>query len=190
MGVYSSPGVDACYRLDISVKALGTWSSPTLKAKAAEAKHLLPWMVHLLAIRGGARLLDLGPLGCEGSALLECCTALSRIYDICKTEPRSISNDSLDEMRDLSQTCLHEWVRSGHRPTMKFHVLGEHLVDQMAFAGNMTWTHNYADESFNFESRVRGNSVSRKAFTRVFLSKWYLEFLEELHEAPKLMQDH
>ena len=40
-------------------------------------------------------------------------------------------------------------------------------------AGNMTWSHKYADGSCNFESRLIGSSCNRLA--RMFLSKWYLD---------------
>ena len=170
---YESTGVKSYDRFDnMCLKLLGTWTAPALKAKAGPMKSILPWMLELLSVKGGAALLD-GPLGCEGSALLECCVALTRIYEICKREPRRMSSDSLVELQTLGQNVVRQWQRSGGRITMKFHVLAEHLADQMAFAGNMTWSHNYADESCNFESRLRGSSCNRRAYSRMFLSKWY-----------------
>ena len=77
-------------------------------------KSILPWMVELLSTNGGASLLDQGPLGCEGSA------------------------ESLVELRTLSQKVASQWKRSGGRITMKFHVLAEHLADQMAFHDMVT----------------------------------------------------
>ena len=77
---YDSRGVPSDCRVDVSVKSLGTWGSPAFKAKASQAKGVLPWMVELLSVNGGAQLLDRqAPPHDKGSALLECCTALTRI---------------------------------------------------------------------------------------------------------------
>ena len=65
-----------------------------------------------------------------------------------------MSPDALQQLRMLTATMVCPWVRSGRTPTMKFHVTAEHLAEQMAFAGNCTWTHNYSDESGNFETRA------------------------------------
>eukprot|EP00969_Alexandrium_andersonii_P258555 11431466-Alexandrium_andersonii.AAC.1 len=88
-----------------------------------------------------------------------------------------MSQVALSRLRRLCAQCAVSWRDSGQRATMKWHVLAHHLPDQMKFAGNMTWTHNYADESENFQTRVRGSSCSRKAYARMFLTKWLIAYL-------------
>ena len=69
-----------------------------------------------------------------------------------------MSSLALQQLKALFEKLISQWKRSGGHITIKFHVAGEHLADQMSFAGNMTWTHNYADESCNHESKVRGDA--------------------------------
>ena len=90
-----------------------------------------------------------------------------------------MSPDALQQLRMLTAKLVCQWVRSGRTPTMKCHVTAQHLALQMAITGNCAWTHNYSDESCNFETRVRGSSCHRLAHSHLFLCKWYLDFLNE-----------
>ena len=165
-------------RLDLTIKVLGPRGRPHLKAKAGPSRRLFPWIIDLLRRQGGAGHLDVaGPLGCEGSSLLECSEALAELYAVLAREPRKMPEEALVHAHGLCSKCAVAWKRSGGNMTMKWHAFAEHLVDQMRFAGNVAWTHNYADESENFSTRRRGTSVSRQVYSKMFLTKWYREFL-------------
>ena len=137
--------------------------SPCLKAKAHEAKALLGWIVDLLRRRGAALFLD-GANGDLGQALLACGSGLLEFYNVCAREPRKMSDGALEHLGILSRKIVQEWDRAGGHSTMKWHILAHHLVSQMSWAGNCTWSHNYADETENFYVRCRGASVHRQRF--------------------------
>ena len=150
--------------------------SPCLKAKAHEAKALLGWIVDLLRWRGAANYLDAAN-GDIGQALLACGSGLLEFYQVCAREPRNMSSGALEHLGILSTRIVQEWGRAGGRSTMKWHILAHHLVRQMSWAGNCTWSHNYADETENFYTRCRGASVHRLHHAKWFLAKWCLDFL-------------
>ena len=63
-----------------------------------------------------------------------------------------MSDAAIDHCRACVTRISTAWAAAGMKFTMKVHALAEHLCDQMAFAGNATWTHNYADESYNAQA--------------------------------------
>eukprot|EP00959_Pyramimonas_sp_CCMP1952_P421158 8822526-Pyramimonas_sp.AAC.1 len=63
---------------------------------------------------------------------------------------------------------------------MKWHVFACHFEAQAKFAGNPCFSHNYADESENYGSRVRSFGLFRPMFAQTWLTKWATEFLMRL----------
>ena len=166
----------------ITVSMLGPKDAPLCKIKAGKAKSLLPWIVELLANSGGKELLNQGPLGREGTMLLRCAQGISEFFAVLKREPRRLPEHAFPQLDAATKKAVDGWEKSGNGGAMKWHVFAQHLVDQMKFAGNCTWTHNYSDESENFSTRKRGNFLYRPQFTDIFLSKWILR--EVLPHAP------
>ena len=72
---------------------------------------------------------------------------------------------------------MRAWVQSGNHCTIKFHAVANHLVGQMRFAGNCTCTHNYRDESENFNVKKVGHFLYRPLFAENFLVKWLFQRL-------------
>ena len=134
--------------------------------------------------RGGRDVLnDGGEYPLEGTHLQRCGTKLLALYEALRNEPRRPSRDALAHMDALIRDATDAWKCAGRHFVMKFHILRDHLIPQMRFAGNITWTHNYQDESTNFAERVRATHVNRPHFAGNVLAKWYLEFLMELASA-------
>ena len=154
----------------------GTQESPLLKLKAAKTKVLLRWGVELLSSKGGRLILDAA--GCQGTELLTCGEALLEFYAILASEARQVSEDAFPVLEAAAHRACESWENSGNRATMKWHILSEHLVPQMKIFGNCLYTHNYADESANFQERERANFLWRPAFAENLLAKWYVEFME------------
>ena len=87
--------------MEISENLLGPKERPVLSAKAANAKHLLPWVAELLS-EGGVEALD-AEGGCKGAAYLNCCLSLMEAYTICEGQPRK--NSSFSCIADGYRTC-------------------------------------------------------------------------------------
>ena len=148
-----------------------------LKLKAGKTKRLFPWGLYLLRHRGGEQLLnDVGGNG-QGSLLVECGENISEYYSVLKREKRQLPDHAFPHLEMLISRATQAWRDSGQRLVMKWHIWSEHFLDQMKWAGNASWTHNYADEGENFSTRVRGAWVSRQKFEENLLAKWYHEFL-------------
>ena len=138
------------------------------KAKAATCKTLLGWVVALLSSQGGATLLNDVSGWDLGDCLLQVGSDLVKFYDICAAQPRKMSNHALNQLDQLSETILERWAETPYSVTMKWHILGHHLCDQMRFAGNCKWSHNDMDETENFFTHLIGASVHRSAHAEQF----------------------
>ena len=151
------------------------------KPKAHESKKILRWIVHLLKDQQGATLLDSGSAsGNMGQMHLKCGEKLLELYAVCASEQRKMSAESLEHVAFLCSAAANCWEQLGGAATMKFHIMADHLATQMAWAGNMTWTHNYMDETENAYSQQIGSSMNRKFHNLRFLVKWYMKFLMNL----------
>ena len=151
------------------------------KPKAHESKKILRWIVHLLKNQQGATLLDSGSAsGNMGQMHLKFGEKLLELYAVCASEQRKMSDESLEHVSFLCSTAANCWEQLGGAATMKFHIMADHLAAQMAWAGNMTWTHNYMDETENSYLQQIGSSVNRKFHNMRFLVKWYMRFLMSL----------
>ena len=118
-----------------TVNMCGDRKSRVMHMKAGKAKVHLPWVVDILKTKGGAQLLDSGPLGREGSTLLECGNALLEYYRIVAREPRQVGEAGLAHLEWVILRATSSWRRSGNFMPMKWHVFAEHFVDQIAYAG-------------------------------------------------------
>lgn len=153
---------------------------PFLKLKAAKMKSLLPFLVHLLARSGGEQLLNEAcAYGSEGTLLRQVGEAIVEYYDVLKSEARDMEELALQHAQDALTRAATAWTSSGRKIMPKFHAAVEHLVPQMRFAGNATFSHNYRDEGYNFGSRKRGTFVYRPKFVEGFLVKWFLQHLQD-----------
>ena len=119
-------------------------------------------------------------IGNLGQHLLQCGVCLLEWYAVCAREPRKMSDGALERLQWLASEIVDRWGRAGGARTMKFHVLGQHLATQMKWSGNLTWSHNYADETENSYWRLIGSSVHRASHDLRFLTKWYLRFFQDL----------
>ena len=88
-----------------------------------------------------------------------------------------MDDDVIQHLQLLSDDIVRAWSRIGKSTTMKWHILGDHLVDQMRWAGNSRWSHNYADESENHPTAKIGRSVHPLQHAKTFLVKWYAKDL-------------
>ena len=145
------------------------------KAKAATCKMLLGWVVALISNQNGATLLNDMSGGNLGDCVLQVGSDLVKFYERCASQPWKMSNQALNQLDQLSETITKGWAETPYSVTMKWHILGHHLVDQMRFAGNCKWSHNYLDETENYHTRVIGASVSRVRHADMFLGKWMLK---------------
>ena len=161
----------------LTVSMLGSLRSPYMKMKAGKAKVAYRWALDILENKGGAAILNDLELGHEGDAFLECGQGFRTYYSILAGQPRQMSDESLVQLELAIDQIVESWARSGQGVPMKWHVLGEHMVDQCKFSGNCTWTHNYADETENFGSRKRGSFLFRPTYTQNHLTKWYADWI-------------
>ena len=168
---------------DLNV-VIDTQNTPVLgKPKAHESKAILHWLVDVLKNKGGAQLLDDDDDDDDSTAselgthLLQCGSGLCEWYQILSEEPRKVSEDALQKLEDVVEKTIQAWKKCSSVLTMKMHIFHAHLVDQMRWAGNVTWTHNYLDETENYYTRLTGQSCNRAQYSKRYLMKWYLKFL-------------
>ena len=161
--------------LDFSKAADKDGESNLKKFKAWEARKVLSWVVLLLK-HGGSRHLDSIKSGL-GENLLTCGTNLEEFYKVCDSQPRKMHADVLQQLEIIALECVRAWTRTGKSTTMKWHILGRHLVEQMEWAGNCSWSHNYKDESTNFEAGEIGRATHALKHNQNFLTRWYLKHM-------------
>ena len=77
-----------------------------------------------------------------------------------------MSAGSIESLDHCLKKAASQWKRAGCSATMKHHIMRDHLAAQCSWAGNMVWSHNYADETANLKSRLRGDSVNRRYYSR------------------------
>ena len=134
--------------------------------------------MHVLAEKGGAQLLNSADPACPqlGTHLVACGKALLEYYAICAREDRIMTPIAIAHLGHTTRACVKAWGDSGQPVTMKWHAFGAHFEAQSAFSGNPSYSHNYADESENYSSRVRGFGLYRPMFAVTWLTKWVTEF--------------
>eukprot|EP00959_Pyramimonas_sp_CCMP1952_P447350 9366720-Pyramimonas_sp.AAC.1 len=134
----------------------------------------------MLGHKGGAELLNRKQPEL-GTHLLARGKSLQEYYAICSREPRRMSQGASEHLGHVTDTCVRSWVRAGLPMTMKAHCFSSHFQSQAAWSGNPLFTHNYADESENYGSRIRSFGLYRPTFAEKWLTTWMMEFLLEIN---------
>ena len=115
--------------------------APKLKAKAAQARKLLPFAMMLVA---EFRLVD----GAFGEHRFQCLLQLCDIYELAnKTE---LTDEELTQWRWKASLFLYHYVSCGFRVYPKFHY-SFHMPEQIARSGVPRSFWVYSDESKNYQ---------------------------------------
>lgn len=158
----------------IKPSMVGTEESQTVKLKAAETRHLLPFTLLLVREHRQAvsEHVNVNALIGSGEALLEYTMILAR-------EPRRVSDSA---QRDLIRHChkhIHLAMDAGILLRPKHHLF-RHLSSRIQDLGNPRMYSTYFDESVNRALAEIAASCHRMTFERRLFAKF--GFLQELAE--------
>jgi hypothetical protein len=128
-----------------SEKQLGKPQRPFFKGRAAEARHMVPFVVECIR----RHHLRIQP---HGTALLEAGCALLRVYRAQRRDVRLLPEKRCRELWHATCQFLLAWSRAGGHRTIKHHYM-VHWARQCVDHGNPSFYHTYADE--NFHRRVK-----------------------------------
>ena len=124
-------------------KMLKTQGGKTIKLKAAETRHCLPFFVEL--IRG--RMADFGSK-CDAAALLAAGESLLEWTAIVKREPRRLSTGAYRSLCDAASRFVCAADAAGVTVKPKQHMF-MHLTLQSSFKGKPRFYTTYLDEGLN-----------------------------------------
>ena len=122
---------------------IGTETRPTLKLKAAETKHLFPFVVDLVRRHADGLRADV-----HVDALIAACQTLLDYTDVLAREPRIVSEEAQKVCLQLCRRHLELCRRAGVYMMPKFH-LWVHITEDMALKGNPRHYATYCDDSLN-----------------------------------------
>jgi hypothetical protein len=130
-------------KLTLKMLNVHTHSSPAhLKAKAAECRGMLPFVVKLLTPQ---LTLAMDRKGFFGTHLRRSCAALLAAYDCMREHGRVIPCAAFeDALLECAMAAVHAQVQM----VPKFHFLC-HIAEQVSAAGNPRFYATHLDESFN-----------------------------------------
>ena len=117
-------------------------ATPTLKAKGAETRHLLPFVIELVEKPANLACVQ------HGSELLRACKSLQRVYDIIRDNPRDMGENALQELHDACMDVGEQCEQALVAMIPKFHML-KHIPEMGQLAGNAKFHSTYEDEAFN-----------------------------------------
>ena len=159
----------------MKVSNCGTRDSPLLKLKAGKMRNVLPWILSLIKDKGGRQLLgDTGPVANHGTQLQEVGEGFENWFAILRSQPREMDDLAKVHIEQFIKKTVSAWQDAGGQATMKWHVFGRHMREQMDWSGNPSFTHNYADESENFSQRKLASFVNRTKFSEGAAVRWVL----------------
>ncbi len=138
-----------------SLKQLGPADNPVFKGKAAEARHMFPWVVGLLE--------DFAVRVEHGAALLAAGRAKLRLYEALRRDSPVLSEARCRIMAVSARQFLRQWKRAHGRCTPKVHYL-QHLCAQARLSGNPSFHHTYPDESFHRRVKRAAKTVHASKF--------------------------
>ncbi len=144
---------------------LGTQTTPLLKCKAAECRHLVPLMEDLLNENSAL-------FGVRGAYLKVCAQSMNKFFRICKAEPRQMSPGGLAGIQAAICEYLQAWKKAKGHCVFKHHML-VHIGRLATTLGNPRFFHTYADEE---ENRCLGTVAKRLHGSTNF----YFSFLQRV----------
>ena len=95
---------------------------------------LLNWVQELLCKGGGVEAIDRFNENDEGTALKECCVALTDLYTLLKGAARSMTDAEIAMAETLALRVAVQWKRSGRTSKLKLHILATHTGEQCAWS--------------------------------------------------------
>eukprot|EP00959_Pyramimonas_sp_CCMP1952_P357907 7493524-Pyramimonas_sp.AAC.1 len=175
---YDQKGISSDLRVTNLSSAMvdTTADNPSISLKAAKSRYLLPFFVHLLESKGGEDVLNRRRAE-SGTHLFKCGKAMCEYINICRREPRHMSDEALAHLAHVTRVCVQSWQADNQPVAMKWHAFGRHFHEQAAWSGNPGCTANFADESENYSTKVRSFGLYRPKFCETWLTKWVMEFL-------------
>ena len=139
---------------------IGTETRPTLKLKAAETKHIFPFVVELVRRHADGLRADV-----HVDALIAACQTLLDYTDVLAREPRLVSEEAQKVCLQSCRRHLELCRRAGVHMKPKHH-LWEHITEDVALKGNPRHYVTYCDESLNRDFERIEQSCHRKTFER------------------------
>jgi len=162
-------GMAPCAKRSRIVPNMVTKKTFHLKLKAAEGKHMLPFIAKRFNLTVAKKL------GATGMALRQSILALQQAYDLMETSSRETLRP--EDLHDAFMRCGRKAVEAGVVLSPKFHYLF-HFRRAVARSGNPKYSSCYGDESFN-QHIVRIAQASHVAnFGKTIL--WRLHLLQRL----------
>jgi hypothetical protein len=143
-GRLHSQQISSIDHLTLGMLGIGKKLSATanLKAKGAETRHLLPFVIELIEKPANVAGVQ------HGSELLRACKSLQRVYDIIRDNPREMGENALQELHDACMDVGEQCERALVPMTPEFHLL-KHMEEMGQLAGNAKFHSTYEDEAFN-----------------------------------------
>ena len=151
---------------------LGKLDTPCLKAKGAQTKHLVKFVVSMLEQH-------IHKLPARTRLLLTAARALDEYYDMLRSEHRYMSLEARARLMDLNITMVEAWRHYGGHMVTKHHNMF-HLTQSSNGAGNPQYVATYQDES--------DNGVVARLGEHLHAITWYISLWErlEIHDAISL----
>ena len=125
----------------LTLNMLGSRKHPRLKAKAAETRHLMPFLPQMLRQFGAL-------LGPRAHHLTKCLDGLLKFYDVCAKEPRQLSVAGLQTLQSSVLLCLNSWRAYRGKLVYRFHIFW-HIAERAEWLGNPRFSWTYPDEELN-----------------------------------------
>ena len=157
---------------DFNPGTLGTRQKPTLHAKAAETKGVIPFCVLLIRER-------VGNLGDIGAALLRCGEGLVDMIEIMGAASRLLTDEQYQRLMDATMKMMRFWRLAGLGLKPKMHLLA-HLIWRSNKSGNPRLHTTFSDESLNLNLA----DLSRAAHRMVFEYRVFAHFAELSSDRP------
>ncbi len=165
---------------NLTLNMLGSGEKPILKAKAAETKSMLPFLIHVLETKDWSQ--EAPAVRSHLQALLSAGRSAFR-FDAILQETRSIRNLSPQQLQQLHNAYygfVTKYVECHGHCVPKFHLMF-HLVIRAAQTGNCKWYHTFYNESYNgFIARIAKSTHRRTMYD---LCHWKISVLQALKAA-------
>lgn len=148
---------------DLTLRMLGKPGQPVLRCKAAQCRHLLPWLLEV--VRKYEVELTQGP---AWRTTLE---RLLQWYSVLGMPDRTLTHEVRVELYNACVAAISTWRCAKGRLTPKFH-LWYHMTQEMIRTGSARWHAVYIDESLNGTLRDIGRRAhpmtwSKTVFRRI-----------------------
>ena len=167
----------------LTAAMIGEDSDGKFKTKAAESRHLLPFVVRCARLYS-PKLKDRCAGEIDVDALIDSGQALIEYMDVLSSNPRQLSTDAIMRLINLTHRHLEMAERAQIQEKAKHHLF-LHLTYRIATLGNPRFYSCYHDESINKVLARIAASCYRHTFERRLFSKHaYLENHLRTHDIP------